>query len=166
MRLEGTVPTQDGPAPLTVGLLKEGESWKVYSISRVSKDGQQGEEDPGHPDRDGQVELVKGAVKQLGLAIYNEDFYRYSSGLLRLQTTVEKLHEAFQAFIDAEVDLSLLQLYDPSIDETNISKNHLMELSGHYDTTTSSRVTYKTTFVHEGFGWKLLGMNINLEPLE
>lgn len=168
--LEGSVVTESGgTVPLKLVLIRENKSWKIYSLSKPKAGIVSSDVDAKLPDKQEQIALVKDAIMEFALAVNAKDFsqfHNYISGYWQKQITVEELNEAFKSVIDSEIDLTPLEPINPIIDEpTAVSEKGVLAIKGHYPTV-PLRVIFDLDYIYEGFGWKMIGIHIQVKPVE
>ncbi|MCC2113253.1 MAG: hypothetical protein KDJ16_14555 [Hyphomicrobiales bacterium] len=172
--LEGSITLDDGgTVPLTIKFLKEDGTWKINAIEKDKAGISEGDEpEPvSHdiPPNDDLVAMVNATTQTFGrsiLAKSMDEFYGAVSDTWQRQTTVEELNSAFKPFIDAELNLSGLSGISPVFDkEPTIGENGVLVIEGHYPST-PLRVNFQQKYVQEGTAWKLLGLNVNVKPVE
>jgi hypothetical protein len=95
------------------------------------------------------------------------DFRREQlSPRFREQFSLEKFTAVFQAFIDGEYDISGIAQAEAIFDVTpEIDDDGVLLLEGHYPTR-PSKVLFRLKYVHGASGWKLLGINVRVMPVD
>jgi hypothetical protein len=91
-------------------------------------------------------------------------FHEAISERWRRKHSVEELEAAFKPFLDAAIDLSVVETMTPIFDgEPTVDENGFLIVGGHYPTT-PDKLEFKQTFIPEGLGWKLGGLSLNIKP--
>jgi len=102
------------------------------------------------------------AVQEKNFAQFHEERL---SPQFRKQFPLEKFTAAFQVFIDKGYDISNIAKSEPVFDTPPaIDSDGLLVLKGHYPTR-PNKVTFKLTYVSESSAWKLLGINVQANPV-
>jgi len=144
--------------------LKENKDWKLVGI-----DVQVTSSPPPLPQGQALRELVNATLLDLGLAIQARDFsdfYAHIAQLWKNQTTAEELADRFRSFMDQDIDLTVLQNLDPAVDEgPALDDNGWLTLRGHYPTR-PSRVDFALSYAAERGTWKLVGIDLDVKPVE
>lgn len=169
--LEGSVLTADGGRiPLTMVFVEENEAWKILAISRSAAGVSQTQQGklaiPALAER---TALVKRSMHDFAMALEQGDmssFYPTLSALWRSQTSVEELNTAFAVFFEQDIKLLSLDAMQPQFGtEASIDENGVLSIQGHYDTQPSV-VHFNHRYILEGTDWRLLGINVQLKPVE
>lgn len=103
--------------------------------------------------------LIKDDMQRFAVSINNKDmgvFYENLSDFWKSNTNVPTLNQAFAAYINSGIDLTVLQNMTPVIDKgPKITNNEDLYVAGHYNTTPSV-VHFKKTYYLQSTGeWKL-----------
>ncbi len=89
-------------------------------------------------------------------------FHAFISKFWQKQITSEELKGIFQAFIDAEIDLSPIRNLEAVFDVSPwISDDGWLEVIGHYPSM-PSRTAFNLTYLQEKGKWKLVGINVQV----
>lgn len=169
-KLTGKVITSSGGAiPITVTFVREGGEWKIYYIERESSGLSDRAAEVSLPTRTEAAEIVKATTKDFAVAVNAKDlgsFHATASDAFREQVPLEKLNESFSAFLTQDIDLTVLQNYEPMFtSEPALSADGVLAVEGYFPTT-PSRAWFSYTYVYRGVGWKLLGIDFNVRPVE
>jgi hypothetical protein len=163
--LEGEVITESGGVvPLKLLFAKENDTWKIYGIQKPTAGLQTEQSSPNIPAKADQVALVKQAMHDFAVSVNNksmEHFHSTVSQLWQREFTAQKFDEAFGAFFESGLDLTVLDGFESSIEPVAVDENGVLVLEGFFPTR-PSKVTFKQQFVYEGIGWKLVGFKVNV----
>lgn len=92
-----------------------------------------------------------------------ENFYNHSAKLWQKETSPEKLLEAFQSFIDKEVNIAPIAKLEPTFDSTPaVNDDGLLVMKGFYPTQ-PSRVFFQLKYIDEDGSWTLAAINVQLK---
>jgi len=171
--LEGSIRTRSGgTVPVKLKLVKEEGAWRVLAIEPVAAGVVTATPagTSGTPAVPAETELQAMAVKAvlgLGRAISTKDFtefHRSTAALWQRQTTPEALRNAFQSLIDQGADLSVVQGRSATFTEKpSIDGSARLILDGYFPSE-PARVSFTLKYIHEAPEWKLVGINVRLEP--
>ena len=170
-RLNGTVTTADGTVPVTLDFVKEDDDWRIQHISSPARGLSSGGVSAAQqvPDESEQVRLVREATSVFAKSVQAGSMtglYRHASDLWRQQTTVEELNEAFRAFLDAGLDLTVLDNYTPQFTEpAAVDSQGVLLITGFYPTE-PQQFHFTQRFVREGQSWKLIGFRADIPPAQ
>lgn len=169
-KLTGKVITSTGGAiPVTVTFVREDGEWKIYYIEHASPGLDEKVEEVALPSRAEAAEIVKATTRNFAIAVKGKDlnsFHAEASREFREQVPLETLNESFSEFLTQDIDLTVLQNYEPMFtSEPALSADGVLALEGYFPTT-PSRAWFSYTYVHRGAGWKLLGIDFNVRPVE
>jgi hypothetical protein len=90
-------------------------------------------------------------------------FHAKLSKPFRDQFPPEKLAAAFKEFRDKRIDFELIAAKKPIVtEEPKISENGTLSLKGYFDTT--PRVNYDLAFIVSDNEWKLIKVDVNVQP--
>ncbi|MFV2005241.1 MAG: hypothetical protein ACC650_08530 [Gammaproteobacteria bacterium] len=163
--LVGSVTTESGGVvPITLGFIKENETWKIYSIYKPRSGISQDDEVGKIPSSEELVELTNESMLKFAESVNASDFkifHSYISNLWRKQFTVEKFNTTFKSFIDAKINLvPALNTTSPVFDsKPSLNTDGVLTLEGHYPTT-PSQLKFKLKYIFEGISWKLIGTSV------
>ena len=104
--------------------------------------------------------IFASAIKEKNM----KSMYENISKIWRQQTSVEELNKTFAPFIDANLDLTILDIVNPIIDfKPGIDSNGVMLIKGHY-ALDDAFVYFDYEYIMENGVWKLIGLNVNIKP--
>ena len=167
--LEGEIITQSGGSiPLKMDFVKESDAWKILFIEKQNA-GIATSSESVIPTKAESAELLRGTTREFGQALNNRDFSDFHAGLaseFQDKFSPDELMETFGTFIEQEIDLTLLEQYEPMFTlEPALSSEGVLQLEGYFPTT-PSRTHFSYTYVVRSGSWKLLGINVDLKPVE
>ena len=91
-------------------------------------------------------------------------FYTEISEIWQKQITKEKMEAAFKTFSDKKIDLTVLEGHLPEFTVAPfINNKRVLIIKGKY-LVSEGEVHFEHKYVYETSAWKLLGINVNLEP--
>lgn len=166
--IRGSATDRDGTVrPVALTFVKEGGVWRVQGLSikpaGITSFGQT----MAIPDERDLVRMTHEFVVVFSRSLKEKSlkgFHEAISERWRRKHSVEDLEAAFKPFLDAAIDLSVVETMTPIFDgEPSVDENGLLIVSGHYPTT-PDRLEFKQTFIPEGLGWKLGGLALNIKP--
>lgn len=169
-KLTGKVITSSGGAiPISVTFVREGGEWKIYHIERESSGLDSRVAEVALPSRAEAAEIVKATTRDFAVAVKARDlssFHATASDEFREQVPIQKLNESFSPFLNQDIDLVVLQNYDPMFtSDPALSADGVLAVEGYFPTT-PSRAWFSYTYVYRGVGWKLLGIDFNVRQVE
>jgi hypothetical protein len=113
--------------------------------------------------------LVQDSIHQFALSVNARDFSSFHDQIARVwqqQITIDKLNDVFKPFMDAKMDLTVVDHMTPNFDGPPVTAdNGVVSVSGSYPTK-PSRVLFDLGYVHESAGWKLVNINIRVKPMQ
>lgn len=163
--LEGSLKTtDDNTLPIKVVLVKEDGTWKILSVD-IKSGLLQGEDKINTIPNDSElIKLTNDTMLSFANAIKNNNFpvfYSSISELWKNQATPEKFKEIFKGFIEAQVDLTILEGINPVFsDKPILGESGELLLSGYY-LYKGSTITFELTYVFENPNWKLAGIKVS-----
>ncbi|UTW03960.1 hypothetical protein KDX31_02720 [Amphritea atlantica] len=165
--LIGSITTESGGVvPITLSFVKGKNGWKIYSLQKPSSGIQEESSPVEMPSEQEQVQLVSRSMRVFAASVNEKSmakFHSYVSNLWQQEFTVEKFDEAFGAFYNVGVDLTVLDNYSPQFKtKPSIDENGVLVITGHYPTE-PSQVYFEQKYVYEGLGWKLVGFSTNIK---
>ncbi len=111
--------------------------------------------------------MARTSILAFNAAVQAKDFTAFHASVAKLwqdQTTPAKLKEAFQSFIDKEIDVSGVAKLDPVFSApAKIDSDGVLTLEGHYPAK-PSEVQFRLKYVSESDAWKLIGIKLNVAP--
>jgi hypothetical protein len=164
--LEGTVRTKAGGSnKLTVKLIKQGDSWKILSLSGPATGAVAVSTGNEVPSDEELRRLVAQSLMDFNEAILAEDFSSFHEGISELwknQITVEQLAGVFQPFVENEIDISPIKDMSPEFNQPPaMNEDGFLVVSGYYPTQPSS-VFFELNYCYEHPEWKLAGIQVNV----
>lgn len=176
------IKTNSGAAiPLIVTLVKEGGTWKVFSLrsppssetgiseNRFSLVGKapsfaDAVTKPVPPENEIR-QLIRENLLRFEEAIKSQSFDAFYESVAvhwQDQLTKGQLQRAFQPFIDQKVSLAGVSQANPVFDAPPaVNSEGLLVVAGHYDTN-PYRVRFAMRFFYELPAWKLFGLDVDL----
>lgn len=165
--LVGSITTDAGGViPITLNMVKGDSGWKIYSIEKPASGIQQ--EAPGGqlPSEQELVVLVADTLQAFAESVNQRSmahFHGHVSNLLQQQYSVEQLDEAYGSFYDLGADLTVLRNHSPQFDAApELDEQGVLRIKGRYATRPLG-VQFEQSYIYEGLGWKLLGLNIQVK---
>lgn len=165
--VEGTVTTKSrGAIPLRMDLVKEGGTWRVYSLS-APKAGAAAEKSAHTVPSDTELKaLTLDSLMAFNKGIQAKSFVEFHKGISivwQKQITPQQLAEAFRTFVEKELDLTPIQSLTPAFDSpASVNSDGVLILAGAYPTE-PSKVHFTLKYVAENFAWKLVGINVDIK---
>ncbi len=165
--LAGSITTSTGGVvPISIGFIKAGDSWKIYSIKKPSSGILEEPETVQLPSEEEQIKLVSEAMHVFAVSVKENSMskmYNHTSNLWKKQITVEKLDEVFNSFFQFGDALMVLDQHTPQFTErASINENGVLLLKGLFPTK-PNQVYFEHKYIYEGLGWKLIGLNVNIK---
>lgn len=165
--ISGAIITKHGGSvPLHIGFVKEQEDWKIYSM-KVPKAGLQDENSTAQPPGDEKlVQLARSAMHEFALSVNDrsmQKFHSHISNLWQQQFSIQDLDNAYSAFYDAGIDLTVLDQMSPQFNNPpEIDTNGVLVVNGLYPTQ-PSQLHFEQKYIYEGLSWKLVGFSANIK---
>jgi len=170
-KLTGKVITQTGVSiPLTITFVREQGTWKIYYIQWEGAGVDIASSDEAKlPSRVDASQIVKATTGDFALAVNARDLSPLHSGAsleFQQQVSVEQLNENFAPFLMQDIDLTVLQGYEPMFTtDPALSADGVLRLEGYFPTT-PSRAYFRFSYVYRDHHWQLFGINFNVTPVE
>lgn len=159
-----------GTVPVTITFVREAGDWKIYRIERESAGlsaAVSGEVEI--PSRAEAAELVKTTTQEFAVAVNAKDLssiHAKAALEFQQQVPVEQLNENFAAFLEQDIDLTVLRDYQPMFtSDPALTADGVLHLEGYFPTL-PSRAYFSYTYVHRDARWQLLGIDVNVTPVE
>lgn len=164
--LVGTITTEsDGTVPISISFVKGDSGWKIYSLQKPASGIQEQSTPVQIPSEQDMVKLVADSMHVFALSVNEKSmskFHAHVSNLWQQQFTPEKFDEAFGAFYNIDVDLTVLRNYSPQFNNKPfIDEQGVLVIEGLYPTE-PNKVYFKQKYIYEGLGWKLIGFSTNI----
>lgn len=160
--LSGTVSTASGGSvPMEIALIREQGEWKILSL-RKPEAGILGEDAQQPPSTAEQLRLSRDATAMFADAVAQRDFTGFHQGvssLWRAQVTPAQLQQAFQSFIENDVNLSVLKQLEPNIRSGAFDEDGAFRVDGLYPTRPNA-FSFSYRYIYEGVDWKLVGVDV------
>ncbi|MGI9317437.1 MAG: hypothetical protein ACR2QW_08915 [bacterium] len=165
--ISGTITTDSGnTVPLTVGFVKGGDGWKIYSIRKPAAGLQSDSTAVEVPEEDEAVRLIRKSINHFAESVNQKSmqmFHSQISNLWQQQFSVADLDQAYKAFYDANIDLTVLNDMSPQFNfNPELDQNGVLLIKGRYPTQ-PSQFHFEQKFIYEGLSWKLVGFSANIE---
>lgn len=165
--LTGSITTESGEViPVTLNFVKGESGWKIYSLEKPSSGLLDESNNHTIPDEKEQVRLVAKSMHEFAESVNQksmQQFHQYISNLWRSQFSVKQLDDAYGSLYASGTDLTVLDRLSPQFTQkASIDENGVLLLQGVYPTR-PSKVSFSQKYIYEGFGWKLMGFNINIK---
>ena len=165
--LSGSFTTESGGAiPITLGMVKSGDGWKINSIQKPPSGIQEQSSSARVPSEEELVKLVVDSTDVFVESVAEKSmvrFNRHASNLWQKQYTAEKLNEVFGSFFPPHNDLtSLINMSPQFTAKPTINENGVLAIAGFYPTK-PIRFNFQHEYIYEGLGWKLYGYSVNIE---
>jgi hypothetical protein len=170
-KLTGRVLTESGGSiPLTITFVREDDAWKIYYIQREGAGVDTAAAlDTKLPSRVEAAKLVTATTNEFALAVNAKDLsplHANASLEFQQQVSVEELNQNFAPFLTQDIDLTVLQDYQPMFtSDPALSADGVLQLEGYFSTS-PSRAHFRYRYVYRDQDWRLLGINFNLTPVE
>lgn len=162
--LQGTVSTDSGAIPISMGFVKDATGWKIYAIEKPAAGLQTSQGAPSLPDASEQVRLVRDSMRAFGDSVAEGSmvgFRDHVSELWKDQVTAAELDDAFRSVIEARPRLAALKDLTPQFTEPpSIDERGVLSIKGVYPTQ-PEEVIFEQDYVREGLDWKLIGFSIH-----
>jgi len=165
--LEGSITTPGGEIPLKMTFVRAGSDWKIQLIEKEASG--IAEPEPQLPPLAQCAELVQTTTRDFAAAVNNKDFTDFHATVAREfqeEWSPERFAETFSVFIEQEIDLSVLEGMEPIFTtDPGLAADGTLHLEGYFPSE-PSRAHFAYNYVHRPDGWKLLGLDINIKPIE
>lgn len=163
---EGTVTTKSGDTrPVTIRLVREGGRWAVAGVRYGGLDLLGIKPSPPVPTGADLERMVAEALLGFNQAVRARDFTAFHDTLedgWKKEITPQQLRQAFQVFIDNDVDIGPIKDVKPQLSPpAAVNDKGVLAVAGHYPTQ-PSQVWFKLKYGHGGGGWKLKGIAVNV----
>lgn len=90
-------------------------------------------------------------------------FHDHIAGIWQQQFSVDDLDQAYKAFCDANIDLTVLDDLTPQFTiSSELDQNGILLIAGLYPTR-PSQLDFEQKYVCEGLSWKLVGFSANIK---
>jgi len=165
--ISGAVITESGnTVPLTVGFVKGKDGWKIYSIRKPSAGLQSNTSSVHIPDEREAVSLIRKRMNRFAVSVNQKSmqaFHDHIASIWQQQFSVDDLDQAYKAFYDANIDLTVLDDLTPQFTiSPELDQNGVLLITGLYPTR-PSQLHFEQKYVYEGLSWKLVGFSANIK---
>ena len=170
-KLTGKILTKSGGTiPLTMTFVREGGDWKIYYIQREGAGvDTTAAAQVSLPTRAEAAEIVKETTRAFAAAVNAKNLSSLHEGAsleFQEQVPLERLNEIFAPFLTQDMDLTVLEGYEPMFTtDPALSAEGVLRLEGYYPTT-PSRAYFGYSFINRDGQWQLLGINFNVTPVD
>ncbi|HYV34279.1 MAG TPA: hypothetical protein VE988_01160 [Gemmataceae bacterium] len=159
--VEGTITTKSGKAiSLKVGLVKEGGTWRVLSLTGPAA-GVGSDKRPIPPD-DELRKMATATLLDFNDAVKAKDFTAFHAKLstpLRKQSPKD-IEDKFKDFVINRVDISGVKDVEAVLEEPpSLDKDGMLVVTGYYPTA-PMEVRFQLKYVYEHPAWKLNAINV------
>lgn len=166
-KLVGLIKTTDGKElPLSMDFIKSQGEWKIHAIEKPDSGIQAARQTAEMPPEKDLINLVGKTMTDFAHSINQKDMgllREESSSLFKKQVSLEKFNQAYQSFFKFEDKLLILDQLSPQFThEALINKDGVLIIQGQYPTTPNPLV-FTSKYIYEGYGWKLLGLNVQIK---
>ncbi|MFL5243408.1 MAG: DUF4864 domain-containing protein [Gemmataceae bacterium] len=162
---EGIVTTKNGSTkPVSIRLVHEEGKWKVVDVRYGGVELITIKAPPTVPPQAEQERMAAEALLSLNQAVRVGDFtafYGRLSDIWKKETTPLRLKQAFQEFLDKNIDIGAIKDFKPEIAPPAVSDMGVLEMAGHYPTQ-PSQVGFKLKYANERGGWKLTSIAVSV----
>ncbi len=170
--VNGYYPTKPSRFIFKLRYIRESGEWKPIGIYTTLKEMRQNTRQKSQAPvqakesivKEEYLRLVKNTMHTFAVCVNEKSMQKLYSDLADMaqkQTSVEKLNEAFKAYLNSNVNLLLLDKIDPVFDQKpSVSSDGILWLKGHYNTADKARLHYDLRYIKEGSDWKLAAMNL------
>lgn len=169
-KLTGKVLTESGGTiPLTITFVREDGAWKIYYIQREGAGvNTTAADEVKLPSRAEASDIVKATTLEFAQAVNAKDFgpmHANAATEFQHDISLEQFNENFAPFLDQDINLSVLQDFEPMFtSDPGLSADGVLRLEGYFPTT-PSRAHFKYSYVYREGDWQLLGINFSVAPV-
>jgi hypothetical protein len=162
--LTGVIEMRDGgKLPASVGLMKIGETWRVYGMT-FNPDGP-----ASAPKREEIEKLVRRSLLDFNQAVQRKDFSAFHATLssaMRKKYTPAQIQGVFRIFIAQDIDISGIKSARPRFGPApRLNDKGELAVNGRYPTR-PSEVLFSLRYAREGGQWRLIGINVRVKPVK
>jgi len=166
--LTGSIITDTGGVvPISLDLIKERGSWKIYAIRRQEAGLLQEAPPVAVQPPPGEViyHLVRTSMHDFAVSVQLRDMSHFHSTLSsrwQRQTTAEELGKQFEGFYGMGDQLLALSAGEPQPTASpQVSDTGAMRIEGYYPAG-SKRVLFEHTYEQDAGDWKLIGFSVEI----
>lgn len=165
--LKGYIQTSAGKElPLTVDFVKSQNKWKINAINKPASGIQTPRQTSQMPSEQELVSLTRDTMASFAQSISQNDMQLLrddSSSLFKKQVSLEAFNDSYQSFFKFEDKLLILEKLSPQFTQKAvINEDGVLIIEGQYPTTPNPLV-FVSKYIYEGYGWKLLGLNVEIK---
>jgi hypothetical protein len=166
-KLTGYILTDtDNKLPLTIDFIKSQDGWKIHALNKPPSGVQNNNQTAQMPSEKELVSLINKTMASFAQSISQKNMQLLrddSSSLFKKQVSLDEFNKAYQSFFKFEDKLLILDKFSPQFTQKSlINEDGVLIIQGKYPTTPSALV-FVSKYVYEGYGWKLLGLNVNIK---
>jgi len=163
---EGTVVTKGGGTKsISIRLVRESGTWAVLGVRYGGVDLATINAAAVPPQNADLERMAAEALVDFNQAVRGRDFtafYGKLSDLWQQQTSPEQLRQAYQVFIDKDIDIGGITLAKPRFSRADVNDKGLLVVTGEYPTK-PSRVRFELEYAREN-KWKMAGLSVSVAP--
>lgn len=165
--VDGSITTATGEVlPVRLSFLKEDGQWRIDAIQRLRDGAALDEAARLQPTPIEAVTIVRDATAQFADGVARRDFTRLHEGAapeFRSTATVADLNQQFKAFLDAGVDLRILENAPPNLTaEPAVGDDGVLRIVGYYDAS-GIKLEFDYKFVYRHTAWRLIGLQYSMD---
>jgi hypothetical protein len=112
--------------------------------------------------------IVRETMLGFAIAVKAEDFTLFHSRMseqLKAEITAQELTDSFRSFVDQEIDLTQVEAAEPVFSRPPyIDANGWLVVAGTYEIFPHA-AEFELTYAHESQTWKLVGIDVQVEPM-
>jgi hypothetical protein len=163
--VQGHYPTRPSAVQFRLKYVSEKSAWKLVGIKvDVKPAGDGGGKVP--TEREARA-LALESLLAFNRAVQAKNFTTFHKGIAdvwRKQTTPAELQNAFNSFIEGEVDISPIADLQPVFDPApGFDDDELLLLKGYYPTK-PNKLRFKLRYIQEDGQWQLVNIAVNVSP--
>ncbi len=166
--LKGSYPVQPVRLNFTLKYITENKEWKLIGVNVSMEEAPPAATKGVMPAETELVELAHRSVSLLATALAKDDFAEfYNSISKRWQTQIkrEDLKNAFSAFIEKKIPLTVVEGKKPEFTESpKFDSEGVLILEGRY-LTEPFRVLFRLEFLNEEARWRLQAINVQTKEI-
>ena len=165
-KLVGVIRTTDGKElPLAVDFIKSQSEWKIQAINKPVSGLRTPREIAQMPSEKELIALTGNTMISFAQSLSQKNMQLLrdeSSSLFKKQVSLKAFNDAYQSFFKFEDKLMILEKLSPQFTQNAlINEDGVLIIQGQYPTTPNP-LKFTSKYVYEGYGWKLLGLNVNI----
>ncbi|MFK8011098.1 MAG: hypothetical protein AB8B80_03590 [Marinicellaceae bacterium] len=169
-QLVGYVLTEtDVKVPISINLIKFEDDWKIHRIDKAPSGVTSQTKTPQMPSEQDLIRLTNETLWLFVKSVSqnNMELIRnQSSSLFQKQVSLEAFNDAYQSFFKFEDKLLIIENLSPQFtSKAQINKDGVLIVKGQYPLKPNPLV-FTSKYLYEGYGWKLLGLNVEIGKSE